>query len=70
MPLHCLQLKLEIRSTLATFIDEFTFKILSNIERNMSLSGLNQATYKFESTVFKMELYTLRDIPLPAPAYV
>lgn len=65
-----MQLKLEIRSILATFIDEFTFKILGNIERNMMLSGLNVATYNFESSVFKMELYTLRDIPMPMSAYV
>lgn len=63
------QLKLEIRTVLSTFIDEFTFKILSNIERNMTLSGLIQATYKFESPVFKTELYALREIPLPAPPY-
>lgn len=54
---------------LSTFIDEYTFKILSNIERNMTLSGLIQATYKFESSVFQIELYALREIPLPAPPY-
>lgn len=60
------QLKLEIRTVLSTFIDEFTFKILSNIERNMTLSGLIQASYNFGSLVFKTELYALREIPLPA----
>jgi hypothetical protein len=53
---------------LASFIDEFTFKILSNIERNMNLSGLTQATYKFESAVFQTELYALRDVPMPPPS--
>lgn len=63
-----IQLKLEIRTVLSSFLDEFTFKILSNIERNMTLSGLTQATYKFESLVFKTELYALRDVPLPPPS--
>lgn len=49
-------------------MDEFTFKILSNIERNMILSGLVQATHKFESEVFNTELFAMRDIPLPPPA--
>ncbi|CRK91757.1 CLUMA_CG005391, isoform A [Clunio marinus] len=57
-----LELKLEIRTILSSFIDEFTFKILSNIERNMTLSGLTEAKYKYESFVFKTEIYALRDI--------
>jgi cancer susceptibility candidate protein 1 len=61
------QLKSEIRAVLSSYVNEFTFKILSNIERNMSLSGLTQARYKFESPVFVNELYALRDIPLPQP---
>jgi hypothetical protein len=55
---------------LSSAIDEFAFKILGNIEPNMTLSGLNVATYSYSSSVFKMELYTLRDIPMPLPAYV
>ena len=53
---------------LSSFVDEFTFKILSNIERNMTLSGLTEATYTFDSPVFKTELYALRDVPLPPPS--
>lgn len=64
------KLKLEIRTVLSSFIDEFTFKILSNIERNMVLSGLTQATHQFESAVFKTELFALRDVPLPPPSWV
>lgn len=63
-----MQLKQEIRIVLSSFVDEFTFKILSNIERNMTLSGLTQATYKFESSVFNTELFALRDVPLPLPS--
>ncbi|CAO1434353.1 unnamed protein product [Diamesa hyperborea] len=64
-----LDLKHEFRTVLASFIDELSFKILSNIERDMTLTGLVQATHKFESPVFKTELYALRSsVPLPPPA--
>lgn len=37
----------------------------------MTLTGLVQATHKFESPVFKTELYALRSsVPLPPPALV
>lgn len=60
-----LQLKFEIRTVLSKFVDDLTFRVLSNIERNMTLSGLTQSTYRYESSAFVTELFALRDIPLP-----
>lgn len=68
LSLSFIQLQFEIRSVLSKFVDDLTFRILSNIERNMSLSGLTQATYKYSSPVFVTELFALRDIPLPVPS--
>lgn len=58
-------MKTEFRRVLANYIDEFAYKILSNINRDMALTGLLEVTHKYESDVFKMQLYGLRDMPTP-----
>lgn len=50
---------------LADYIDEFAYKILSNINRDMTLTGLLEVTHKFASDVFKTQLFGLRDMPTP-----
>ena len=60
-----LQLKMEFRNVLADYIDEFAYKILSNINRDMELNGLLEVSHKFESPVFKTHLFGLRDMPTP-----
>lgn len=59
------QLKTEFRRVLADYIDEFAYKILSNINRDMTLTGLLEVTHKFASDVFKTQLFGLRDMPTP-----
>ncbi|XP_029720392.2 dynein axonemal intermediate chain 7 isoform X1 [Aedes albopictus] len=59
------EMKSEFRRVLANYIDEFAYKILSNINRDMELTGLLEVTHKYESDVFKMQLYGLRDMPTP-----
>lgn len=63
------QLKYEFCTVLGHYIDEFSFKVLSNISSNMEMSGLMQANHKFLSEVFNTELYALRDIPQPPQKY-
>ncbi|XP_035786611.1 protein CASC1-like [Anopheles albimanus] len=59
------ELKMEFRNVLADYIDEFAYKILSNINRDMELNGLLEVSHKFESEVFKAHLFGLRDMPTP-----
>ncbi|KAL9696467.1 hypothetical protein quinque_016046 [Culex quinquefasciatus] len=59
------ELKTEFRRVLADYIDEFAYKILSNINRDMTLTGLLEVTHKFASDVFKTQLFGLRDMPTP-----
>uniref|UniRef100_A0A182Q378 Uncharacterized protein n=1 Tax=Anopheles farauti TaxID=69004 RepID=A0A182Q378_9DIPT len=59
------ELKVEFRNVLADYIDEFAYKILSNINRDMELHGLLEVSHKFESDVFKAHLFGLRDMPTP-----
>ncbi|XP_031634411.1 protein CASC1-like, partial [Contarinia nasturtii] len=59
------RLKLELRHKLIEYIDDFSFKILSNIDRDMKLEGLLIATHFYECDVFKSHLWTKRDIPQP-----
>ncbi|XP_052871875.1 dynein axonemal intermediate chain 7-like [Anopheles cruzii] len=59
------ELKVEFRNVLAEYIDEFAYKILSNINRDMAFNGLLEVTHKFESEVFKAHLFGLRDMPTP-----
>ncbi|XP_041771385.1 dynein intermediate chain CFAP94, axonemal isoform X2 [Anopheles merus] len=59
------ELKMEFRNVLADYIDEFAYKILSNINRDMELNGLLEVSHKFESPVFKTHLFGLRDMPTP-----
>ncbi|XP_053696746.1 dynein axonemal intermediate chain 7 [Sabethes cyaneus] len=59
------EMKTEFRRVLFHYIDEFAYKILCNINRDMTLTGLLEVTYKYESDIFKMQLYGLRDMPTP-----
>ncbi|KAJ6632758.1 Dynein axonemal intermediate chain 7 like [Pseudolycoriella hygida] len=59
-------LKLTFRTSISEYIDDFTFKILSNIERDMELSkGGTVATHAYQSDVFKSQIWTLREVPQP-----
>ncbi|XP_058826018.1 dynein axonemal intermediate chain 7 [Topomyia yanbarensis] len=59
------EMKTEFRRVLSNYIDELAYKILCNINRDMELTGLLEVTHKYESDVFKTQLYGLRDMPTP-----
>ncbi|XP_055637670.1 dynein axonemal intermediate chain 7 isoform X2 [Toxorhynchites rutilus septentrionalis] len=59
------EMKTEFRHVLGAYIDELAYKTLSNIDRDMEHTGLLEVTHKFESDVFKTQLYGLRDMPTP-----
>ena len=56
-------LKVEYRELLADYVDEYAYKILSNINRDMELVGYLNVHYKFDSKDLKMQLYAHRDMP-------
>uniref|UniRef100_A0A1B0CGU5 Axonemal 84 kDa protein n=1 Tax=Lutzomyia longipalpis TaxID=7200 RepID=A0A1B0CGU5_LUTLO len=60
-----LRLRGELREKLAEYVDKFSYQILCNIDRDMTLDGSTIATHIFESNVFKSQLWTQRDIPQP-----
>lgn len=58
-------IRTELRVTLGSYIDQLAFKILSNIDRDMTLDSSSMATYTFQSDILSTQLYTVRDIPQP-----
>uniref|UniRef100_A0A1B0CYM2 Uncharacterized protein n=1 Tax=Phlebotomus papatasi TaxID=29031 RepID=A0A1B0CYM2_PHLPP len=61
-----LRLRTEMREKLTDYIDKFSYQILCNIDRDMNLEGSTTiATHTYASSVFKSQLWTLRDIPQP-----
>ena len=56
-------LKSEYRQLLAEYIDEFAYKVLSNIDRDMLKSSLTVRRYDFNSDIFKMQIYTQIEMP-------
>lgn len=59
-------IRTELRVNLGAHIDQLAFKILSNIDRDMTLdSGSYRASYTFQSDILAIQLVTVRDIPQP-----
>lgn len=59
-------IRTELRVTLGSHIDQLAFKILSNIDRDMTLdTSSSLATYTFQSDILSTQLFTVRDIPQP-----
>lgn len=58
-------IRTELRVNLGSYIDQLAFKILSNIDRDMTLDSSSMATYTFESDILFTQIYTVRDIPQP-----
>lgn len=59
-------IRTDLRVNLGSHIDQLAFKILSNIDRDMTLDGnSSMATYTFESNILCTQLFTVRDIPQP-----
>lgn len=59
-------IRTDLRVNLAGHIDQLAFKVLSNIDRDMSLdSSSSMATYTFQSDILSTQLFTVRDIPQP-----
>lgn len=60
-------IRTELRVNLGSHIDQLAFKILSNIDRDMTLDTVSSsmATYTFQSDILSTQLYTVRDIPQP-----
>uniref|UniRef100_A0A336LE85 CSON004102 protein n=1 Tax=Culicoides sonorensis TaxID=179676 RepID=A0A336LE85_CULSO len=59
------KLQLQFRSTLTSYLDKWSFEVLSNIDINMRFLDPITADYNYKCDEIKHFLWTFREVPLP-----